>query len=73
MPSMADNWTSTKVEDVKPGDVVRYAGQEFAVARVDSPFLGRDEMVCFIEDTSTRWHAYPAARGGDVEVQSTDA
>ena len=37
----------------------------------DAPFLGRDEMVCLIEDTPTRWHAYPAVRGGDVEVQST--
>jgi hypothetical protein len=60
---MAENWTTTKVDDVQPGDVVRYAGQEFTVARV----------VCFIEDTPTRWHAYPAARGGDVEVQTTGA
>ena len=51
------------------GDVVRYAGQEFTVARVDAPFLGRDEMVCLIEDTPERWHAYPAAVGGDVEVR----
>jgi hypothetical protein len=67
---MADSWKTTKVEDVQPGDVVRYAGQEFTVARVDAPFLGRDEMVCFIEDNTTRWHAYPAARGGDVEVST---
>ena len=39
--TMADNWTTTKVDDVKAGDVVRYAGHEFTVARVDSPFLGR--------------------------------
>ena len=66
---MADNWTTTKVEDVNPGDVVRYAGQEFTVARVDAPFLGRAEMVCLIEDNPERWHAYPAAVGGDVEVR----
>jgi hypothetical protein len=66
---MADTWQTTKVEDVQVGDVLRYAGQEFTVARVDAPFLGRDEMVCFIEDTATRWHAYPAVRGADVEVQ----
>jgi hypothetical protein len=70
---MADTWTTAKVEDVNPGDVVRYAGQEFTVARVDAPFLGREEMVCLIEDTPTRWHAYPAVRGGDVEVMSTPA
>jgi hypothetical protein len=66
---MADEWQTKKVDDVKPGDVVRYAGQEFTVARVDAPFLGRDEMVCMIEDTPKRWHAYPAAVGGDVEVR----
>lgn len=65
---MAD-WQTMKVDDVRAGDVVRYAGQEFAVARVDARFLGRDEMVCLIEDTPARWHAYPAAVGGDVEVQ----
>ena len=70
---MADRWTTTNVEDVNPGDRVRYAGQEFTVARVDAPFLGRNEMVCLIEDTPTRWHAYPAARGGEVEVLTASA
>ena len=68
---MADGWTTTSVDDVQVGDVLRYAGQEFTVARVDAPFLGRAEMVCFIEDTPTRWHAYPAAKGAEVEVQAT--
>ena len=60
---MADNWTTTKVDDVQPGDVVRYAGQEFTVARVDSPFLGRDEMVCFIEDTPDALARVPRGAG----------
>ena len=58
------------VENVKIGDRVRHAGSEFDVARVDAPFLGRDEMVCFIEDNAERWHAYPARRGDSVEVRS---
>ncbi len=66
---MAD-WQQKKVEEVQAGDVVRYAGQEFTVARVDAPFLGRAEMLCLIEDTPQRWHAYPAALGGDVEVKA---
>jgi hypothetical protein len=65
---MAD-WKTITAADVKPGDTVRYANQEFTVARVDSPFLGRDAMVCLIEDTPTRWHAYPASRDAAVEVQ----
>jgi hypothetical protein len=67
---MADGWKTTSVDDVKAGDVLRYAGKEFTVARVDARFLGREEMVCFIEDTPTRWHAYPAAKGAEVEVQT---
>jgi hypothetical protein len=67
---MADEWQTKKVDDVQPGDVVRYRDQEFTVARVDAPFLGRDQMVCMIEDTPTRWHAYPAPLGVDVEVRA---
>jgi len=65
---MADNWKTTKVSDVKAGDRVRYRGSEFTVARVDAPFLGRDEMACLIEDTPDRWHAYPGPVSGDIEV-----
>ena len=68
---MADDWKTTSVSDVQPGNVLRYAGHEFTVARIDSPFLGVEEMVCFIEDTPDRWHAYPAARGAEVEVRVT--
>jgi hypothetical protein len=62
-------WQTTKAEQVQVGDVVRYAGREFTVARVDAPFLDRAEMVCLIEDTPQRWHAYPARTGADVEVR----
>jgi hypothetical protein len=66
---MAEEWQTKKVDDVQAGDDVRYAGQEFTVARVDARFLGRDNMVCLIEDTPERWHAYPAVLGGDIEVR----
>lgn len=65
---MANEWQSKKMGDVQVGDVVRYRGQEFTVARVDTKFLGRDEMVCLVEDTPDRWHAYPGPLEGDVEV-----
>jgi hypothetical protein len=67
---MTDSWKSIPVDDLQPGAEVRYAGHEFTIARIDSPFLGRDEMVCLIEDTPERWHAYPAVRGGEVEVRA---
>jgi hypothetical protein len=66
---MADNWKTVKMEEVQVGDRVRYRGSEFVVARVDDRFLGRDEMVCLIEDNPQRWHAYPGPRAGDVEVE----
>jgi hypothetical protein len=66
---MTETWTTISVEDVQPGQQVRYAGQEFTVARVDAPFLGREEMVCLIEDTPERWHAYPAVRGSEIEAR----
>ena len=66
---MAEQWISVPVSDVRPGDRIRHpSGQEFEVARIDAPFLGRDDMVCFIEDTPTRWHAYPAAVAQPIDV-----
>ena len=46
---------------------MRARGAEFTIARIDHPFLGRDEMVCLIEDTPVRWHAYPVPRATMVE------
>ena len=67
---MAETWTPTKVDDVRPGDRIRHRGFEFDVARVDPRFLGMDARVCFIEDTPERWHAYPAQRTEEVERRS---
>jgi hypothetical protein len=66
---MSDAWQTVPASDVKAGDQVRYRGFEFAVGRVDPRFLGRDEMLCLIEDTPERWHAYPAPTTAEVEVR----
>ena len=68
MSAMSTEWTQVLVSEVKPGDRVRRGGQEFEVARIDAPFLGVPSMVCFIEDTPSRWHAYPAAVNDQIEV-----
>ena len=65
---MTDNWKTTPIQEVQAGDRVRYRGSEFVVSRIDPKFLGRDEMVCLIEDTPERWHAYPGPHGAEVEV-----
>lgn len=65
------NWEPVTVDDVRAGDHIRFRGQEFTVARVDPRFLGRDNMVCFIQDDPERWHAYPARLGDKLEVRGT--
>ena len=67
---MSDSWTTVTVTDIRPGDRIRHREQEFEVARIDSPFLGLDSMVCFIEDTPDRWMAYPASKTAEVERQA---
>jgi hypothetical protein len=67
----ADGWRNVNVNDVRVGDRIRLRGLEFEVARIDSPFLGLDQMVCFIEDTPTRWRANPASKAEEVEVRRT--
>jgi hypothetical protein len=67
---MTDSWTTINVDELQVGAQVRYAGHEFTVARIDTNFLGRDNMMCLIEDTPERWHAYPTVVGGEIEVKA---
>jgi hypothetical protein len=64
---MADEWQTVTVDQLAVGDRVRFRGSEFDVARIDANFLGRSAMVCLIEDTPSRWHAYPAQLVGEIE------
>jgi hypothetical protein len=67
---MADTWTSVPVLEVKPGTTVRLRnGMELLVSRVEQPFLGRDNMLAFIEDTSRRWYKAPVPIDGTIEAQ----
>ncbi|MGE0877933.1 MAG: hypothetical protein AB7L13_13000 [Acidimicrobiia bacterium] len=66
---MTTEWTKVPATELKPGHKVRYrTGAEFQIARIDAPFLGRAEMICLIEDTPVRWHAYPVRVVDEVEV-----
>jgi hypothetical protein len=63
-------WTTVKMDEVKPGDKVRvYGAIELDVTRIDDPFLGREDMVLFVESTDTRWACAPVPAGMDVEIQ----
>ena len=64
---MSEDWEEVAVPAIQVGDVVRYREQVFPVARIDPKFLGMDAMVCLIEDTPERWHAYPAPVDATLE------
>lgn len=54
-----------------PGDRVRVGGDggvEVTVSRVEPGFLGREDMIAFIEDTPERWLKVPVPAGVQVEV-----
>jgi hypothetical protein len=63
-------WTSVKMDEAGVGDKVRiYGAIELDVTRIDDPFLGREDMVLFVESTDERWACAPVPRGMDIEIQ----
>lgn len=59
--------------EVRPGDRVALpTGAELEVSRVEAPFLGRDELVAFVEDTATRWFKQPMQATAEVRVRRPD-
>jgi hypothetical protein len=54
--------------EVTSGDRIRIGGDELQVSRIESPFLGRDGLVAFIEDTPQRWLKRPVPVDAEVDV-----
>jgi hypothetical protein len=70
MVVMAATWKTVKASDVTVGDVVRTAGGDVVlVSKIEESFLGRENMLAFIEDTPQRWYKRPVASDADVEVE----
>lgn len=70
---MPDTWKTVKAQEVKTGDRVRtQSGAELIVSRIETPFLGRSNMVAFIEDTPDRWFKQPVMFDSDVEVRAAN-
>ncbi len=60
---------TVKATDVRVGDRVRArSGQELTVTRIDEGFMGRAEMLAFVEDSQEQWFKMPALRDSDVEL-----
>jgi hypothetical protein len=61
--------TPVKAAEVRVGDRLRARdGTELTVTRIDDGFLGRPEMLAFVEDSAEQWFKLPAVRDGDVEL-----
>jgi hypothetical protein len=60
---------SVPADQVKAGDHIRLAsGVELVVARVETGFLGRPEMVAFIQDAPQPWFKAVSPLSGSVEL-----
>ena len=71
---MTDEPTTIPATEVRVGDRLRTrTGAELTVTRVDDVFLGRPEMLAFIEDTEVQWLKMPARRDAEVELISRAA
>ena len=66
---MADTATPTTAADVRIGDRISVRDRELTVTRIDAPFLGRDNMLCFVESTDARWACVPVTTDAEVQIQ----
>jgi hypothetical protein len=68
---MSESWKKVTADQVKVGDAVRtQAGDVVTVSRIDSGFMGRPNMLAFIEDTPDRWFKQPMMLDSEVEVRA---
>jgi uncharacterized protein YacL (UPF0231 family) len=58
-----------KATEVQVGDRIRArSGVELTVTRIDEEFMGRANMLAFVEDSEEQWFKMPALRDGEVEL-----
>jgi hypothetical protein len=68
-----EGWVTKRADEVRTGDVVMTAsGDVVSVSRIEESFLGRPNMIAFIEDTPERWYKRPVARDVDVQVRTAE-
>jgi hypothetical protein len=71
---MSESWKTVKADDVRTGDAIRTkTGDVVIVSHIEEAFLGRANMVAFIEDTADRWFKQPMPMDADVEVRVASA
>jgi hypothetical protein len=68
---MSESWKKVTADQVRTGDAVRIqTGDVVLVSRIESGFMGRPNMLAFIEDTPDRWFKQPIMVDSEVEVRS---
>ena len=60
--------TTKQASDVKVGERISVRDRELTVTRIDAPFLGRDNMVLFVESTDQVWQCVPTTTDSEVTV-----
>jgi hypothetical protein len=69
---VSESWKVVRANEVNVGDVVRTStGDVVTVTRVETSFLGRPDMLAFIEDTPERWYKRPVAADAELEVRTS--
>jgi len=64
---------TVKATEVRLGDRLRArSGAELTITRIDEGFMGRANMLAFVEDSEEQWFKLPALRDGDVELVRRD-
>src|SRR5262249_28787058 len=65
-----DDWIGLAAGDVREGGRLRLpAGTEMVVSRIETGFLGYDDLVCFVEDSDTRWLAQAMWLKSEIQVK----
>lgn len=60
---------TVRATEVRLGDRLRArSGAELTVTRIDEEFMGRADMLAFVEDSEEQWFKMPALRDGEVEL-----
>jgi hypothetical protein len=61
--------TVIRAADVRIGDRLRARnGTELTVTRIDEAFMGRAEMLAFVEDSAQQWFKMPSPGDGEVSL-----
>jgi len=60
-------WQTVEATSVRLGDRIRAHGLQLTVTRIDSPFMGSEDFLAFVEDSDAQWLKLPVPVDATVE------